>query len=207
MYTKPRIFEVREVGSFNSLYTYMAADSNLKSLLYTKYCDLPKMYQHLFAHEDGKLVSTTTLFNQISGYLANSAESTSKAFFIIMNKQFVGFMGYKTAKDRTTSKTGNHGSFVKSITLFTCDLRYGITLAHDAFDLIQDLRRQYTFIHWSAIKGNPAIKAYNRLINRYGGNSRPSKNTPNTLYFEIPGTGIIPSEPLLLNPCGIDHSV
>lgn len=61
----------------------------------------------------------------------------------------------------------------------------------------------HTFVYWAAIDSNPTMRVYDKLIKHYNGNRRQSTSDPKMIYYELPGTGVIPNEDELVGLCGI----
>lgn len=203
MYIIPRLYETTEEANMARLNAYIDRDARLENLLCTPYKDLPEKYKHLMPDESKN--QDKTLYEVIDDCIKKAVASRGQAYFIMLGKTPMGFIGYETMVDATRRFTGNRGRFVKNMVLFTF-MQGGneSVIAHDALKILLSLRATHTFIHWAAIEGNPAMRAYSKLVRRYGGNRRQSIHDPRMFYYELSGTGNIPDESLLTSLCGID---
>lgn len=173
-----KIQERIEVADLKKLEQQMKESGDLKTLLTTPAIDLPKKYGYLVCEIYDDDYKDKTLYYLIK---QSCKRLPTTSFFSYAGDKITGFFAYIVGANNCISE----------IKMFSFDvLKPNPVLLNDMFKLLEDLRKKYKTISWSAMKANEANSMYAKAIEKYGGKAEEYNDDISntiTIHYSIPG--------------------
>jgi hypothetical protein len=163
-------------ASLKDLKMAMLQDQELNVFLNTPATELPDNYKYLVGELTNE-IEDTTLFHIIYATLNWKISGLEiHSFFSKSGDKFKGVVAYMTK--------GNEVVEIKTFS-FNPSQGGGAILIRDFDPLIDELVKKYDKVSWRAVKDNPANKIYQRVIEKYDGQS---KNIGDVIEYVIQGS-------------------
>jgi hypothetical protein len=143
-------------ANINLLKDEMKKDKNLETFLTTPAKDLPTKYHYLVS-EIGDF-EDYCLYDLIFWSLTKKIQGTLHGKFSMSNGKPIGWCGYIV-------ENGN----VTEIKMFSFNPNSGTILIRDLMLLLEKLVKEYPKVSWTAFKGNPANRIYQKAMKKYNG--------------------------------------
>lgn len=163
-------------------------DERLQTLFNTPLEELYKQENvngsnYKYAFGDDPAITAATLGQFLTW--VNYEERGFIKFYISESSNIDGLIFYTL--DRADYRPGLRPR-VRDVCVLSFDLeKLHPSLMRDAYALLLDLRKKYSSVHWTGLKGNRACKKYEEICNRLGGYWHYSEYNPEVIEYSIPG--------------------
>lgn len=188
---KIRLIEMaRERASLSNLKNYMKDDEDLQFFLTTPIIKLPKNYRYLIVSVSQDIIVKGTLYDLIK-HNFNKHMSYSEFSYTYKSvngkrvKKLIGYCFYETTSNPMTAGKGAVTDIV--LVSFTPE-KNSYTLTKDMLELLEELRREYKSIDWTAFPDNPIVKSYNKIAKQNNGYSwLDTTYNPPLMHYRLMG--------------------